>query len=110
MKTSNDPKAYSRACLRILGVLLAFGWMHGGPWVAAKAKSEEAIASAYAKLVDESVKQNDAIRILQLSHEKVSEEHRQHSEILREISIILNRMCEQDRAKNFPTQQPIGES
>jgi putative solute:sodium symporter small subunit len=23
MKTSNDPKAYSRACLRILGVLLA---------------------------------------------------------------------------------------
>ena len=92
----------------ILGFLLAFAWMHGGPWVDAKAQSEKAIASAYERLVDETVKQGAVIAKLQSSHEQVSEEHRQFSELLKEIATILKGICEENRSKNRPAQPSTG--
>lgn len=92
----------------ILLAMLAFGWQHGGPWVDAKATSEKAIAAAYEKLVDASERQTNAAEKWKEFTQQVSDEHRQHSEILREITTVLKGLCE-SRSKNVPTQ-PTTES
>jgi hypothetical protein len=94
----------------ILMAIVAFCWMHGGPWVDAKAQSEKAIASAYERPVDETVKHGAVIAKLQSSHEQVSAEHRQFSELLKEIATILKGICEENRSKNRPAQPSTGTS
>ena len=92
----------------IIVVMLAFGWLHGGPWVDAKAQSEKAIASAYERLVDESVSQGKEIARLHSSHEQVSNEHRKFSELLEKIAKILESICEENKSKNRPAQPSTG--
>lgn len=92
----------------VLGVLIAFGWQHGGPWVDAKAESEKAIGTAFKKLVESQEKQEAMLVSVQSSFERVNEQHRQHSEILQEIATVLKGLC--DKSKNAPTQPLTSES
>jgi hypothetical protein len=93
----------------ILGVIIAFAWRHGGPWVDAKAESEKAIGVAFKALVAASEKQERNSQDWKAFTEQVASEHRQHSEILREITAVLKGLCESGRPKNQPTQ-PATES
>jgi hypothetical protein len=92
-------KGYGLAvCIVLFG--LAFMWWHGGQWIAAKAEAERVNAVTMESLAKD----------WRDFRERVSDEHKQHAEILREISGILSNLCDESRAKNLRTQQPTGEN
>lgn len=82
-------KGYGLAVIIVL-VGLAFMWWHGGEWVRGQATMQEAIVKDWKEF-----------------QTKVSEDHRvgqaearAHTEILREITGILDRMCREGTGKN----------
>jgi len=91
-------KGYGLAvCIVLFG--LAFMWWYGGAWVTAKAEAERVNAITMEGLVKD----------WREFRGQVSDEHRQHSEILREITTVLKGLCE-SRSKNQPTQPLASES
>jgi hypothetical protein len=92
-------KGYGLAvCIVLFG--LAFTWYHGGAWVSAKAEAERVNAITMEGLV----------RDWKEFRSQVSDEHRQHSEILREITTILRGLCDEARSKNHAAQPSTSES